>query len=88
MFLKESASLVFSVSCTRLHFARGYTFVRFHMSFPVVFFSLYFAVSCVRVYLLVKQIQIQKKSSEADSFKNMRVITSYTPEDGHIGRNM
>jgi hypothetical protein len=28
------------------------------------------------------------QTSEADSFKNMRVITSYTPEDGHIGQNM
>jgi hypothetical protein len=36
-----------------LYLARGYTFVRFHMCFPVLFFSFYFAVSCVRVYLLV-----------------------------------
>jgi hypothetical protein len=33
-------------------------------------------------------VQDTEKTSEADSFKNMRVITSYTPEDGHIGRNM
>jgi hypothetical protein len=31
LFLKESALLVFSVSCTWLHFARGYAFVRFHL---------------------------------------------------------
>jgi hypothetical protein len=34
------------------------------------------------------QLQDTEKTSEADSFKNMRVITSYTPEDGHIGRNI
>jgi hypothetical protein len=28
------------------------------------------------------------KTSQADSFKNMKVKTSYTPEDGHVGRNM
>jgi ribosomal protein S25 len=33
-------------------------------------------------------VQDTEKTSEADSFKNMRVITSYTLEDGHIGRNM
>jgi hypothetical protein len=33
-------------------------------------------------------VQNTEKTSEADPFKNMRVITSYTPEDGHIGRNM
>jgi hypothetical protein len=33
-------------------------------------------------------VQDTEKTSEADSFKNMRVITAYTPEDGHIGRNM
>jgi hypothetical protein len=33
-------------------------------------------------------VQDTEKTSEADSFKNMRVITSYTPEGGHIGRNM
>jgi hypothetical protein len=36
----------------------------------------------------VTTCKIQKKISEADPFKNMRVIVSYTPEDGHIGRNM
>jgi hypothetical protein len=29
-----------------------------------------------------------KKSSEADSFRNLKVKISYTPEDGHVGRNM
>jgi hypothetical protein len=33
-------------------------------------------------------VQDTEKTSEADSFMNMRVITSYTLEDGHIGRNM
>jgi hypothetical protein len=33
-------------------------------------------------------VQDTEKNSEAGSFKNMRVITSYAPEDGHIGRNM
>jgi hypothetical protein len=33
-------------------------------------------------------MQDTEKTSEADSFKNMRVITSYTLEDGHIGRNV
>jgi hypothetical protein len=28
------------------------------------------------------------KSSEADSFENKIRKISYTPEDGHIGRNM
>jgi hypothetical protein len=32
-------------------------------------------------------VQDTEKTSEAGSFKNMRVITSYTLEDGHIGRN-
>jgi hypothetical protein len=53
MFLKGFAALVFSVSCKWLHFARGYAFVCFHMCFPVLFFSFYFAASCVHVYLLV-----------------------------------
>jgi hypothetical protein len=26
--------------------------------------------------------------SEADSFRNMKVKISYTPEKGHVGRNM
>jgi hypothetical protein len=30
----------------------------------------------------------QKKSSEAESFKHMKIKISYTPEDGHVGRNM
>jgi hypothetical protein len=28
------------------------------------------------------------KTSEADSFRNMKVKISYTLEDGHVGRNM
>jgi hypothetical protein len=28
------------------------------------------------------------ETSEADSFRNMKVKTSYTPEDGNVGRNM
>jgi hypothetical protein len=49
-------------------------------------FFLYLA----RDYVFVRfhMCKMQKKPSEVDSFKNMRVITSYTPEDGHIGRNM
>jgi hypothetical protein len=27
------------------------------------------------------------KTSGADSFRNMKIKISYTPEDGHIGRN-
>jgi hypothetical protein len=30
----------------------------------------------------------QQKTSEADSFRNMKVKISYTLEDGHVGRNM
>jgi uncharacterized membrane protein len=33
-------------------------------------------------------VQDTEEASEAGSFKNMRVITSYIHEDGHIGRNM
>jgi hypothetical protein len=29
-----------------------------------------------------------EKSSEADSFRHMKIKISYTPEDGHVGRNM
>jgi hypothetical protein len=28
------------------------------------------------------------KTSEADSFRNTKIKTFYTPEDGHVGRNM
>jgi hypothetical protein len=28
------------------------------------------------------------KTSEADSFRNTKIKISYTPEDGHICRNM
>jgi hypothetical protein len=28
------------------------------------------------------------KKSEAESFRHMKIRISYTPEDGHIGRNM
>jgi hypothetical protein len=30
----------------------------------------------------------KKETSEADSFRNIKVKISYTPEDGHVGRNM
>jgi hypothetical protein len=30
----------------------------------------------------------QKKNSEADSFRNMKVKISYTHEDGHVDRNI
>jgi hypothetical protein len=30
----------------------------------------------------------RKKSSEAESFRHMKIKISYTPEDGHVGRNM
>jgi hypothetical protein len=30
----------------------------------------------------------KEKTSEADSFRNMKVKIPYTPEDGHVGRNM
>jgi ribosomal protein S25 len=33
-------------------------------------------------------VQDTEKTSEADSFKNIKVITSYTLEDGHIGLNI
>jgi hypothetical protein len=29
-----------------------------------------------------------KKTSEADSFRNIKVKISYILEDGHVGRNM
>jgi hypothetical protein len=28
------------------------------------------------------------KTSEAYSFRHMKIKISYTPEDGHVGRNM
>jgi hypothetical protein len=28
------------------------------------------------------------KNREADSFRNIKSKTFYTPEDGHVGRNM
>jgi hypothetical protein len=28
------------------------------------------------------------KTSEADPFRNTKIKTSYTLEDGHVGRNM
>jgi hypothetical protein len=42
----------------------------------------------METYKSVTTCKIQKKTSEADSFKSIRVITSYAPEYGHIGRNM
>jgi hypothetical protein len=29
-----------------------------------------------------------KKTREAESFRHMKIKISYTPEDGHVGRNM
>jgi hypothetical protein len=29
-----------------------------------------------------------QKTSEADSFRHMKIKISYTPADGHVGRNM
>jgi hypothetical protein len=49
-------------------------YARFHLCFSVVFFRL-FSDSCVHVCLLA---YLQEYESE----------TSYTPEDGHVGRNM
>jgi hypothetical protein len=31
---------------------------------------------------------LAEKSSEAESFRHMKIKISYTPEDGHVGRNM
>jgi hypothetical protein len=31
---------------------------------------------------------VQRVTREADSFRNMKVKTSYTLEDGHVGLNM
>jgi hypothetical protein len=33
-------------------------------------------------------VQKRAKTSEADSFRNMKIKIAYTPEDGHIGRYM
>jgi hypothetical protein len=33
-------------------------------------------------------IQKKAKTSETDFFRNMKIIISYTREDGHIGRSM
>jgi hypothetical protein len=30
----------------------------------------------------------RQKTSEADSFRNIKIKISYTLEDGHMGRNM
>jgi hypothetical protein len=30
----------------------------------------------------------KKKYSKADFFRHMEIKTYYTPEDGHVGRNM
>jgi hypothetical protein len=30
----------------------------------------------------------RQKTSEEDSFRHMKKEISYTPEDGHVGRNM
>jgi hypothetical protein len=36
-----------------------------------------------------EQKKKKKKSSEAESFKHMKInILHYTPEDGHVDRNM
>jgi hypothetical protein len=60
----------------------------------VLFFFVTFVVSCVCVYLLafsllfISFVQKNAKTSEANSFRNMKIKMSYTPEDGHTGRNM
>jgi hypothetical protein len=46
-----------------------------------------FLRACLSACLFVLFVCLVQ-TNEADCFKNMRVITSYTPEDGHIGRNM
>jgi uncharacterized protein YneR len=33
-------------------------------------------------------VEKKAKTREADSFRNTKIKISYTPEDGHIGRNM
>jgi hypothetical protein len=33
-------------------------------------------------------VQKKQKTSEADSFRNMKVKIPYTLEDGHVGRKM
>jgi hypothetical protein len=33
-------------------------------------------------------VQLYCKTSEADSFRNIKIKASYTLEDGHVGRNM
>jgi hypothetical protein len=33
-------------------------------------------------------MQKRQKTSEADSFRNMKIKISYTLEDGHIGRKI
>jgi hypothetical protein len=54
--------------------------------FSCSIFSFYFAVSCVCLSACIFVLFVCLVLP--GSFKNMRVITSYTPEDGHIGRNM
>jgi hypothetical protein len=36
----------------------------------------------------LKKKKQKKKSSEAESLRHMKIKISYTPEDGHVGRNM
>jgi hypothetical protein len=77
------------------------TYVFYLHVFSCSILSFYFPVSCGIInntsYLTHptdgrvqkrNHVQDTEKTSEADSFKSMRVITSYTLEDGHIGRNM
>jgi hypothetical protein len=33
-------------------------------------------------------VKKRQKSSEADSFRHMKINISYAPEDGHVDRNM
>jgi hypothetical protein len=68
-------------TCTWLPFAR------FHLSFFVVLFSSLILLYLLRVFVCLPSL-VANKTSEADSFRNMKVKTSYTLEDGHVGRNM
>jgi hypothetical protein len=64
-------------------------FSRFILLFlACVFICLTFRVCLVLPRAKCNHIQDTEKTNEADSVKNMRVITSYTAEDGHIGRNV
>jgi hypothetical protein len=100
MFLKESASLVFFciLHVVTLLYVSICVFLFYFYRFILLFLACVFI--CLQIGTGTEQentygnvqkcnhMQDTEKTSEADSFKNMRVITSYTYEDGHIGRNM